>query len=361
MKIACRKQRSLRRRGLQREAQRGFTLVEMMIALTVGLVMMGGIMQIFVSSKQSYNMSDALSGVQENGRVAMDILAQGIRAAGYQGCADPASIPAVAIADNPPTTNLFQNAIRGFETTLAGWAPADLVAIQDDAIDGTDVLSIQHASNLGIALTSDMATSAAAIQVGSNADGFAAGDVLFISDCDTVDIFRATAVAGGGPVTIAHATSQNSSDNLSKPYGTGALVMRYQFNTYFIRDTGRTNAGGEQILGLFQRDVAGNVTELVEGIESMQILYGERSATSGLVRFVPGDTADLDMTEVVSLRIGLLLYSVGPALDSDNALTFAMPGVDVEPVGTAGAVLTHPKDRRLRRAFVTTINLRNRS
>ena len=61
-------------------------LIEIMIALLIGAFLLGGVLQIFVSSKQTYRMQEGLSRLQENGRFAMDFLARDIRMAGFWGC-----------------------------------------------------------------------------------------------------------------------------------------------------------------------------------------------------------------------------------------------------------------------------------
>ena len=66
--------------------QRGLTLVELMIAMLLGLFLLGGLLQIFISSKQTYRMQEGLSRLQENGRFAIDFMARDIRLAGYKGC-----------------------------------------------------------------------------------------------------------------------------------------------------------------------------------------------------------------------------------------------------------------------------------
>ncbi len=66
--------------------QTGLTLIEIMIALLIGAFILGGVMQIFLNSRQTYRMQDNLSRLQENGRFAMEFLAKDIRMAGYWGC-----------------------------------------------------------------------------------------------------------------------------------------------------------------------------------------------------------------------------------------------------------------------------------
>ena len=64
---------------------RGFSLVELMVALVITLILLAGIGQIFLSSKKSFLIQDSLGRMQENGRYAMETLAQDVRRAGYWG------------------------------------------------------------------------------------------------------------------------------------------------------------------------------------------------------------------------------------------------------------------------------------
>ena len=62
------------------------TLIEIMIALLIGVFLLGGIMLVFISSKQTYRTQENLSRLQENGRFAMEFLSRDIRMAGFWDC-----------------------------------------------------------------------------------------------------------------------------------------------------------------------------------------------------------------------------------------------------------------------------------
>ncbi len=70
------------RRAVSPEA--GFSVVEVMIALVVGLVVVAGVGQMYLGSKQSYRLNEAQSRMQEDGRFALEYLARNIRLAGYK-------------------------------------------------------------------------------------------------------------------------------------------------------------------------------------------------------------------------------------------------------------------------------------
>ncbi len=68
-----------------KKQQRGLTLVELMVAMVIGLVLVGGVIQIFVANNQTYRVTDNMSRVQENSRFALDNLGKIIRLAGFKG------------------------------------------------------------------------------------------------------------------------------------------------------------------------------------------------------------------------------------------------------------------------------------
>lgn len=77
--------------------QAGLTLVEIMIALLIGLFLIAGIIQLFINTKQTYRLQEALARLQENGRFAMDFIGRDIRMAGYKACpTNPKLVKAVA-------------------------------------------------------------------------------------------------------------------------------------------------------------------------------------------------------------------------------------------------------------------------
>lgn len=349
--------------GARGQKQSGLTLVEVMVGAVISLVLLNGVIQIFLSSKQTYRFGDAISRLQEGGRFAMDLLTRDIRMAGYQGCADLSAVPANVIANTPPVGIFNTEAVQGWEVGTTSWTPAspaqpaDLTALVKK---NTDVISVKHASDLGVMLTGNMLSDNANIQITGNTAGFKKDDVLFISDCETVDVFRATTVSSGsGTVTIAHANSTNSTNKLSKAYGTNTTVYSFDSNYYYVADTGRTNSRAQKIYGLFKRDINGAISEIVEGVENMQVLYGER-LSNGTIRYVAANNGTLVATNIVSVRIGLLLHSTEPVNQDLDNTTYSVLGTDVKPVGTSGAVVTHEVDKRLRRVFVSTIKLRNR-
>lgn len=67
---------------LNRFYQRGMNLVELMIAMTIGLVLVGGAGQIFLSNTQAFRLQDSVSNLQQSGRLVMEMILADIRRAG---------------------------------------------------------------------------------------------------------------------------------------------------------------------------------------------------------------------------------------------------------------------------------------
>ena len=80
--------------------QRGVTLVELMIALTLGAVVIAGVVQIFLSGQQSYRLQRGLGLVQDNGRTAVFFLHRGLRIAGLPRQGGPGILQGIVWAND---------------------------------------------------------------------------------------------------------------------------------------------------------------------------------------------------------------------------------------------------------------------
>src|SRR5690606_29784673 len=78
-----------------RPRQRGVTLVELMVAMLLGLILTGGAIQVFIGNRAAYDFNEGLARLQENGRFAIDSLSFRTRMAGYFGC-----LPDIPIHNN---------------------------------------------------------------------------------------------------------------------------------------------------------------------------------------------------------------------------------------------------------------------
>jgi len=310
----------------------GFGLVEILIALVLGLILTVGMTNVFLSSKQAYRTQSALAVVQENGRYAMETLSRGIRMAGYQGCASLDIVTPNVIAQNVSGIGGFSSneAIRGYEysggkfnSTNAG-SPSDKYGsastTADDPVgvrDGTDVITIARADDCGAYLVGNMVADNANIQINpDNTCEFDQYDLVLITDCSSADLFSiSNNPIGTGKITMAHAKGVNNSNRLSKPYGEDAQIFKFVHADYYVKN----NAFGEP--ALYRRDyVKGNYVEreLVEGVEDMQIVYGEDTTVDFAADQYVLATGVTNWTNVNSVRLLLTLVSKLENVTIDN-------------------------------------------
>ena len=205
------------------------------------------------------------------------------------------------------------------------------------------MITLQSTRGGGISLTGNMGTDNANIQITSNPDGLVANDLILISDCSSADLFRATTVSNGSPVTITHANSTNTTNRLSKAYQADAQILSFDAHTYFVA----VDATGEP--GLYQYSLNSNsATLLTSGIEEMQLLLAED--TSGDQEpdiYVSADSV-IDWEAVIGVRVGLLLQSANGVASAPRSFSFN------------GSEANSGNDMRLRRAFWSYAALRNR-
>jgi len=71
------------RSHFSRHPQRGLSLIEVLIALMLGVFLLGGVIQIFIINRQTYRTQENLARLQEDGRFALDLLNRYVRLAGY--------------------------------------------------------------------------------------------------------------------------------------------------------------------------------------------------------------------------------------------------------------------------------------
>ncbi|MGH1471403.1 MAG: PilW family protein [Cellvibrionaceae bacterium] len=341
----------------------GFTLIEILVALTIGSIILAGVVQVFLGSKQAESLTMSLARIQENGRFAMEALNKDLRLTGYQGCADPQLefIPPSNIqANNFGVSDISNQPIAGAAVPSGGGTVSlfgGAVSVTD-AVGDTDIVSIIYASPKSEQLSSNMATASADITIGANNAGFAPTDVLLISNCssDGQYVFQATTVSGSGPVTITHSAAGNSSNSFgSLLFETGTSLHELIHNTYYIK----VNPRG--IRALYRRSLTGNTVELIEGVENFKVLYGHYEdnnttvITDDDIRWVDAatinSTASLDWRNVSSVKAALLMTDDLEVLSSVGPASYSLLGTSVAPINS---------DRKLRRVFSTSAKIRNR-
>jgi len=294
--------------------QKGLSLIELMVAMVIGLILVAGVIEIYVNSKQTYRNQDALSRLQENGRYALSTLVTKIRPAGFAGCGSLEAVETNVIAD-PPVPSTFNKftAVTGYENNGGqSWdatLPPELGAVVDD----TDVITLARTGDCGATLAGNLEPNNANIQVDAdNTCDFKQDDVLMISDCEKADVFRIVNTVSGTKIqTVTHSQGSNNANTLSKLYQEDAEILDFSSETYFIRN-GASGVPALWVLDGTQAAGAGNnPLELVEGVENLQVQYGIDDGFDSVPdRYVDADVAKANWDKVVAVRIQLLLRTI---------------------------------------------------
>jgi type IV pilus assembly protein PilW len=321
-------------RHQHRIRQRGFSMVELLVALTIGLFLSAGVLQLFLGTRQTYRFEESLARLQENGRYAIEAISRDLRMVGHIGCGRLGDVVLTNLVDR----------VEFSDETLISDAIEDTVA--DDVASGTDFMRLRLLSAESAWVTEDMERKTDPIVIASNPGGFDDDDILAISNCENIDIFAPSSVTST-EITPANALSEaynvrniTEGDEDEKAGRAALLVKRLRDVTYYVHDNGlwRSRYTPDE-----DNDTARNIKEeLLDGVQDMWIQYG----TPDGYEDDPDDVAD--WREVRGVRISLLLVS--PDIGSNDAPQ------SLEWRGVTQAY----EDGRLRQVFSATIALRNR-
>lgn len=307
--------------------QAGFSIVELLVAMAISLVLLTAVYQVFLGNTETYRINENQARLQENGRFALDILIREVRSAGYYGCSGDAADPSF-LGD-------FAQAVEGFESTSATvWTPPVDASITSP-LGGSDILTIRRTDpTVFMRVATDMTARDADIAVTGVTENLN-GDFLLINDCQEAWVFQSS--SAGSP--IAHGTS------FTYAFAAGSEVYKIETVTYYISNDDNNQPA------LFRKIGAAAAEEILQGVENMQVLYGEDTDADGDVNAYRTANNVSAWNDVLSVRVGLLLRTpeeiAGGDLDTND---YTVNGTDVDPVD----------DRRQRRVFTTTIGLRNK-
>jgi len=318
--------------------QSGVTLIELMIAMVIGLFLVGGVLQVFSSARQTYRVHDATSRMQEGGRMALEVLARDIRMADFWGCA----------SNSINMVNNLDTAGTGYVDFVTGG-----VVGTDGGGMAPDSITLRGGFDAGITVEPPYGPQASANIKVNTASGLAQDDIVMVSDCTNGDIFQITNANPDGSGVLVHNTGSGDPGNynvtnpgcpganahcLSKVYGADAKVLLTREIAYTV------GTGSEGEPALFR-----NGAEFLDGIENLQILYGEDVDGTGIPNYYVPAGQVTDMDAVISIRLAVVTRS------ADDFLT----GGIAQKYNVLGTNVTAP-DQRLRQVYTSTIAVRNR-
>jgi len=285
----------------------GLSLVELMVALTISLVLIFGATQVYVDSRNAYNVNETVARLQENARYAMSVIEPDVRMSNFWGLVKGASLvsgqaaqaAAVApIASNSQVLYCGNNFAVDLNTTLQGdnnqyvLSPTRQAAC--NTVGGTGWATNPQTSS----------------------------DTLTVRRASTVN----SADALGQPLSVANVLQVCSTRTAARVYSDGsacgaapaAQVNNLIVNAYYV-DNNSSNGNGTPSLRRKALVTIGTVKqfqdqEIVSGVEDMQIQFGVDTGTTPTgvaTRYVNPDAVPAG-AQIVAVRVWLLLRADAP-------------------------------------------------
>lgn len=291
----------------------GFTLIELMIAMLLGLLVVAAAISIFVANRRTYVVTEDLGRVQESARVAFEIMARDLRTAGGNACDRDAPVADVVTPGGAWWSD--------WSSAVVGYTPSQTVpglpagAAVGQRVVGTEVVELKSA-HVGVAVVSHDAA-AAQFQVEHDAHGLQPGDLALVCDYAQASVFQVSGVTTGSAPLIAHAATGapgNCTTGLGLPVacgGTGTIhifdrnstIAKVEAVRWFV---GNNEQGGRSLFRQTRRSQTSGVAveEVVPGVTEMTLEY----LVPGAVDYVSAASVPVTQWSGVSsvrVRIGL--------------------------------------------------------
>lgn len=312
----------------------GFTLVELMVAMLLGLVVIGGVVSVFITNQQVYRSNKALSDVQDSARLAFEMIARDMRVAGLTGCENSGRIANVL---NSNTSNWYTN----WSNPIFGYTASQTDSAASSRTASTESIMLLGVEGTGVTVKSN-AEPAGTFTINESSTNLQKGDIVVVCDLDHAAIVQLSAVSG---TTLTHATTGtpgNCTLDLSFPtvcsstssyvFSPNAQIARLTAADWYVSSN---SDGGTS---LYRASISVNSTsgaasvvrnEMVRDVTGLTLAYHQSGATS----FVAADSVTAWPT-VDAVQITLTMISVD-----------RRAGADSKPVS---------------RTFTSTVTLRNR-
>jgi type IV pilus assembly protein PilW len=294
------------------------TLVELMIAMALGLFLLLGVVSVFLAQRQAYRTNENLAGLQNHARVAFELMAREIRESGLNLCGSGVVGNVIVGASSLAWLNWDAGGLEGYEGDVAmpvvstGTAEAERVA-------GTDGIIIRSGTLLDGAVIASHPASSSAITLNTTNHGFSTGNILMACDYRQAVIFQATS-ASTTSADIGHTSGSQTPGNCSGAFpldcSSGAPVHSFAQNGY-VAPLSLTawyignNAGGGR--SLYRTTPAGAAQEIATNVDDLQFEYLTRTGASMATSYVDasevGSWAPTAAAPVVTVRVTLDLES----------------------------------------------------
>ncbi|MBM7132041.1 prepilin-type N-terminal cleavage/methylation domain-containing protein [Dyella mobilis] len=277
----------------------GFTLIEMMVAMVLGVVVILGVCSVFIANLKSYSTNQALDDVQNESRIAFELMSRDIRSAGMSGCNNTA--PVANILNNGPNgagTKVWWadlgNAVKGYDS--GGSDPAITSGFPASA-SSVSSIELVGGADTGLSVATDNETTQT-ITFNETTSSLQAGDLLIVCDPNHTSVLQATTYSSGSSLSITHSSTSGTPGNCSNGLGyptvcttsgqaytfaANALVAQLNPVDWYV---GEVPSGGTALYrislqpGTSGATVTATSTEMVPNVTSMKISYLQSPGTT---------------------------------------------------------------------------------
>jgi type IV pilus assembly protein PilW len=300
------------------KAVAGFTLIELMVAMLLGLIVIAGVSSVFLANQQVYRTNAALGDVQDNTRMSFEMLAQNIREAGLLGCGNNGQVVDV-LADGPYNGGTdwwanWGNDLQGYGSgTATNPAFTGTYAVTNQ-VAGTDSLMILSAKDAGLTVNAQSATT---FSLNGSSSDIASGAIMIVCDPWQTAIFEASNATTGTSATVSYGqtlggNTVNCSTGLGYPtvcsgggnaytYAANSPIATLAAGVWYIG----TNPVGTNSLYLASVNTTttpGTVSvtpqEMARGVTAMNIRYNVANTTSFVAASAVTNWALVDAVQV---------------------------------------------------------------
>jgi type IV pilus assembly protein PilW len=311
----------------KRDRQAGFSLVELMIALVLGLILIIGVASVYVTNQQAARTNEGLARLQESGRIAFELMSREMRQAGGNACGAKLVANVLNNPSNSWLTDFNAGPVIGYE----GNAPATGIVATGtavgDRVNGTDAILIMGPNPVDNATIVTHNPTAASFELNVSSHGIAENDIVLVCDQQSAAVVQITQAQPGVNVNIVHNTGAvpvgpgNCTKGLGYPtlcttngtpktFAGGGIVSKLNPGFWYI---GNNPRGGRS---LYRAGVTAPPVEITDGVVDMQLQYLTRNGVSGnlALDWVDGSTiadwSDAGTDLPVAVRVQLSLQSL---------------------------------------------------
>jgi type IV pilus assembly protein PilW len=308
----------------------GFTLIELMISMLLGLIIVGAVVGVMLANRRSYGTNQGLAQVQESARTTYELLAKDVREAAGNGCGSTARTANVLT----PGALWWQGwfGVRAFDSTQVDPAVAIGTAV-GTRVAGTDSIQVQSIDGTGLSVAVHDPV-AGQLNINAAATDFVPGDIMMVCDFDHATVFQASASgAGPGVVSVSHNVGVGAPGNCSSGLGfptdcgsvTGniytfprnAQIGRLLVTSWYIGNNGRADEGGRSLYRQRLGAGGGVVTEeIVAGVTDMQLQF----RADGANNIIADASLVPDWTTISSVLVRLTARSSDVNVSTDSTV-----------------------------------------